>query len=961
MPIEAKGLKVGHVNCCSLLRHQDEVFYTMKGMDIICISETWLTDNASDMLIHQYDYEVFRQDRSLKQQLPNGKFVTKRGGGLAIYLKKGLAIHTLVLPKVSRCTSQLEQLWVNISKPGNKKMILGLIYRPPNGKVKEFVSELTESYVGLGLEDASPHDVIIMGDFNINYFDKQSMGYTRLREFEQLSGLRQLIKAHTRITNRSKSLIDLIFTNIRYISKSGTLSEPVADHLPIYMVKKRPRDNHTKCVIYKRDFKHYRTEDFTVILSADWEWNSFWLVKNDPNKLWDVMVRILIRAADKLYPIKKISSWNERPNWMSDNLVLLLNRKNKAHKRAVLSGKEKDWEEFKKLKGRSRVSMLRAKKYFIISKLGCKNKDPKKFWREMGTNLKMGKHAPTNSFTKIKDTNGNLLENKEAANFINTYFTNIGEELARRFTVDWKSNGFFEILNTNKFSFNFATEKMVEQILKGLPVNKASGVEYLSSTLLRDGLLCMLTETTYLMNECLESGIMPTKWKIGCISPMPKGKGSTSPGDWRPVSVLPLPSKVIERIVYNQIVYHFEWNNYLFKNQHGFRKGFSTSSAIYDYVQYLYDNYDLMNVTSSLFIDYSKAFDTIDHSILLRKLRLYDLDEKSLQWFGNYLSNRQQLVKANGNVFSNLQQVKTGVPQGSILGPFLFVVYVNDLIYSMRAYNSEITLYADDTVLYSAANNVYASSAELKLSLYELYEWCNVNRLSINWSKTKQMVVSRDCLDDVNIPVLKIDGESISNVSFYNYLGVIVDNKLQFDNFLDSKYNKVNQRVYQLGKLRKIVSSDIAITIYKQMILPLLDYADFIIECGRKVKIDKLERLQERALKFVNNGLYGYENISELYAVFNVQTLALRYREHISCFMYRQSKIDGNIEYRRPSINLRSNGKVKFKAKRKRKYELYLKSPKVRGVKLWEMLPLDVQRATTKVKFKKLIKEICRT
>ena len=331
---------------------------------------------------------------------------------------------------------------------------------------------------------------------------------------------------------------------------------------------------------------------------------------------------------------------------------------------------------------------------------------------------------------------------------------------------------------------------------------------------------------------------------------------------------LPLPSKVIERIVYNQIVYHFEWNNYLFKNQHGFRKGFSTLSAIYDYVQYLYDNYDLMNVTSSLFIDYSKAFDTIDHSILLRKLRLYDLDEKSLQWFGNYLSNRQQLVKANGNVFSNLQQVKTGVPQGSILGPFLFVVYVNDLIYSMRAHNSEITLYADDTVLYSAANNVYASSAELKLCLYELYEWCNVNRLSINWSKTKQMVVSRDCLDDVNIPVLKIDGESISNVSFYNYLGVIVDNKLQFNNFLDSKYNKVNQRVYQLGKLRKIVSSDIAITIYKQMILPLLDYADFIIECGRKVKIDKLERLQERALKFVNNGLYGYENISEFYAVF---------------------------------------------------------------------------------------------
>ena len=117
---------------------------------------------------------------------------------------------------------------------------------------------------------------------------------------------------------------------------------------------------------------------------------------------------------------------------------------------------------------------------------------------------------------------------------------------------------------------------------------------------------------------------------------------------------------------------------------------------------------------------------------------------------------------------------------------------MNNLIYSMRVHNSEITLYADDTVLYSAANNVYALSAELKLSMYELFEWCKVNRLSINWSKTKQKVVSRDCPDYVNILVLKIDGESISNVPFYNYLGVIMDNKLRFDNFLDTNYNEVN-------------------------------------------------------------------------------------------------------------------------------------------------------------------------
>ena len=155
----------------------------------------------------------------------------------------------------------------------------------------------------------------------------------------------------------------------------------------------------------------------------------------------------------------------------------------------------------------------------------------------------------------------------------------------------------------------------------------------------------MIVEITHLINECLRLSVMPLQWQVGIITPMPKGKATTNPSDWRPVSVLPFPRKIIERIVNHQLVYHFECNNYLLPNQHGFRKGYNTSTAVFDYVQFLYDIYDRIECSSSIFIDYSRAFDTIDHGILCKKLQLYGLDGTSLDWFRNYLTDRQHKVR----------------------------------------------------------------------------------------------------------------------------------------------------------------------------------------------------------------------------------------------------------------------------------------------------------------------------
>ena len=448
--------------------------------------------------------------------------------------------------------------------------------------------------------------------------------------------------------------------------------------------------------------------------------------------------------------------------------------------------------------------------------LNSNKKDPKCFWREMGKNLHIGKHKPSAGCTAVKYDKVEIVSDKLAADVMNTYYVNMGPSLAEKFKDGWYASSFFDSLNVVQFSFYFVTIDTMIKVIKSLPINKSSGVQNLSTRLLRDGFLYMITEITHLINECLRLSIMPTNWKVGIVTPMPKGRTTTNRCDWRPVSVLPYPSKIIERIVNHQIVYHFECNNYLYPNQHGFRRGYSISTAIFDYVQFLYDSYDSIKSTSSIFVDYSRAFDTIDHNILCKKLHLYGLDNTSLRWFSSYLEDRRQMVKVNDHL-SESKPITMGVPQGSIIGPFLFIVYINDLVAELSSIDVNMLLYADDTILYTEADNIELAVKRNQKAMNKVCEWCYLNRLSLNTKKTKHMAIksSRDCSicsDACNR--VKVNGEYLDNVHSYNYLGVVVDDTLSYTDFVEQKYNKVNMRLYQLKRLRPYITNDIAKSIY---------------------------------------------------------------------------------------------------------------------------------------------------
>ena len=726
----------------------------------------------------------------------------------------------------------------------------------------------------------------------------------------------------------------------------------ISDHKPVFINKKGKRSKHRKKVIASRNYTNYNKELFGNVLLDSHRWQCFWKMQHDdPNLLWGIMVDVITASIDVLCPKREIVIREDQLPWVDKQLRQELGEKNKTYKRACLTQSSFDWEAYNDIKKTTRRLLIKKKRDYITLKLDENRDEPRAFWRELDTNLRVGKNkSPTTSCERIRDVKGNIVTGKEVSETLNSFYVNVGQELARKFPhCDPKQPTYMDV--RRQCNFRFVDMPEVNSVIKALNKNKSTGIPDVNMTICKDALSLLLLEFTYLINECLDQSVMPTEWKAGTVTPVPKGIPTLNMGDYRPISVLPAASKVIERVVYNQLIYYLECNGLLDHRQHGFRKDHSTVSAIFELTQFLYGNLDQGNVSHCVFIDYSKAFDTINHDILCNKLVVLGFDRQIVSWCQNYLTNRTQCVKT-GDYVSPRLDINCGVPQGSILGPLFFIIYVNDLLelFDPDA-KVQITLYADDTVLYVSDKCSSNAATTLNDGLNKLAEWCVINKLTINVKKTKHMLISPP-----NAPItpekIILNGTQLDTVRNYNYLGVLIDDGMTFDMFLSDKYNKVNMRVHQLRKLRKYITSQVANRIYKQTILPIVEYADLMVESGPADKVTRLQGLQDKALQIIDNNKEPNLDMAGLSFVYKVTPLKLRRAEHLGVFMYRLSKRNKYIEKSRPNINLRSRKKIKFK-NYNRRYEKYLKSPFSRGVTLWDRIPELVQRSTTKVKFKR--------
>lgn len=517
--------------------------------------------------------------------------------------------------------------------------------------------------------------------------------------------------------------------------------------------------------------------------------------------------------------------------------------RDRAFLRAKKSGSEAHYEYYKSLRNTTTQTIRREKKAYLNHKF--LNKNPKELWSEL-SKFNIGRKRSSELPVGLR--------NPEE---INNHFIDSVDSLVRSVKGDnsalndfYQSNVVSEI--ESRFSFHFVTEHKISNILQSIKTN-AVGVDEISIKMIRMCFPAIISPITHIVNECLRLSIFPSVWKIAKIYPLNKVQPPSSFGDLRPLSILPVLSKVLERVMVEQLNNHVENNNILPKYQSGFRAGYSCSTALLNIVDDILCAHDKNMVTAVVLLDFSKAFDTINHQLLFSKLHYIGLSDNAIKMFRSCFEDRFQCVEVD-NSCSNLLRITHGVAQGSILGPLLYSIYTCDLLKSLK--HCRYHLYADDTQLYYSFNlaDVSAANALINEDLKSLTSISNNHQLKINLKKSSFLVfgpheAATYVRNNLNI---NINNDSLSPVESARNLGLIIDSNLNFD----AHVKKLLQSSYFKLKLlygnRHIFSPEIKKLLCNSLVLSGLSYCYPVYgSCISGFWKQKIQVLQNSCLRFI--------------------------------------------------------------------------------------------------------------
>ena len=388
--------------------------------------------------------------------------------------------------------------------------------------------------------------------------------------------------------------------------------------------------------------------------------------------------------------------------------------------------------------------------------------------------------------------------------------------------------------------------------MKTLNRKKAQGYDEIPTAFIKDGANILAKPLASLINKCLENSLFPSAEKCAKITPIYKSEERSLLDNYRPISILPVLSKVFERVIHRQLYAYLEENDLLSKNQFGFRTKSSTQHAVTKLSDSIRKNMDKGLMTGAVFVDLRKAFDTVDHARLFSKLTIYGIRNEELLWFEDYLFNRTQFVAFDGTE-SLVQPISCDVPQGSIQGPLMFVLSINDIDIYLKC--CEIILYADDTVIYYADKTCEKIEEQLNHEMELISNWFVQNNLVVNLkrSKTECVLYGTHHKTSKSRPMeIKVGGTKVVQSQVYEYLGVTMDENLNYIEHLQKTIKKATSRVKLLYRIRQNLSPSTAEIVYKMMILPIMLYCNTVYLKLSTTNQEKFETVQNRALRVIN-------------------------------------------------------------------------------------------------------------
>ena len=699
--------------------------------------------------------------------------------------------------------------------------------------------------------DDENKEMYLLGDLNCDMLKKEALQNTstkKLNSLYELYQLFQLIEEPTRITMKSSSLIDHIVTNTpEKICHSSVIHTGISDHSIIFAIRKiriiEKKENNT---VEMRNMKKFDKGRFLdELLTQHWEYVYFF--GNDPNAMWEIWKDLFLEVLDKHAPLQRKKIRSHKIPWITSQIKSLINTRDKLKIKATISKSETDWVNYKAARNQVNIKLRNAKQNYYSTKIAGQKCNPKEAWKTI--NNLLGKKAKRTIVNEL-DMNKNILQDpQEIVEGFNEYFSNIGPNLASNIAMaNCNFETYVQKAKSEFTAFQPTTVTDVTQMLSGLSNNKATGIDKISCKIIKIAAPAIADSLTYIFNQAITLSTFPDQWKVARVTPLYKSGQRNIPGNYRPISVLPAISKIMERILYNQIYNYLTTFGLLSNSQFGFRKSHSTATALLECTNEWYVNLDRKLFNLVVFIDLKKAFDTVDHQILFKKLQHYGIKGQAHSLLKSYLTNRSQKCQLNGFVSSE-QPIKCGVPKGSILGPLLFLLYINDLPECLD--NTRPRLFADNTNLTASGESLNDIEIAVNSDLENLRNWLMANKLSLNVAKTEFMLIGpKRMKTDSSLNIL-IENKQIKQVNECKTLGILIDQHLSWNNNTKNICKKVTAGISALRRVKPFVSKETLISIYNAIIRPHFDYCCEVWDVFGKTQSDRLQKLQNRAARVI--------------------------------------------------------------------------------------------------------------